>query len=85
MKGQRQVIVRNNRVQFKLQIQRNITILRGNSATEKTTLIGMIADHEALGGESGATVFVRCALYGSFWPQLEKRLRVRAEQHCFHR
>lgn len=56
MKGQHQVVVRNNRVQFKLQIQRNITILRGDSATGKTTLIGMIADYEALGSESGASV-----------------------------
>ena len=45
--------MRNGRVQFKFDVRRNITILRGNSATGKTTLIGMIADYERNGRESG--------------------------------
>ena len=39
MKGSYQVIARNNKVQIKLTISRNLTILQGNSATGKTTLI----------------------------------------------
>ncbi len=39
MKGSYEVTVRNNRLQYKFTVQRNITILRGNSATGKTTLI----------------------------------------------
>lgn len=53
MRGTHQVIVRNNRVQFKFEVSRNITIIRGNSATGKTTLIGMIADYERNGAASG--------------------------------
>lgn len=58
MRGQRQVVVRNNRVQFTLTIRRNITILLGDSATGKTTLIDMIAAYQLDGVDSGVTV--RC-------------------------
>ena len=53
MKGSYEVVVRNSRVQFKLTVNRNLTILRGDSATGKTTLITMVADYEELGRESG--------------------------------
>lgn len=53
MRGTHQVIVRNSRVQFKFEVSRNITIIRGDSATGKTTLIGMIADYERNGAASG--------------------------------
>lgn len=53
MKGAYEVMVRNSRVQFKFTIERNLTILRGNSATGKTTLIGMIAEYAENGTDSG--------------------------------
>lgn len=53
MRGSHEVVVRNNRVRFKFTVRRNITILRGDSATGKTTLIGMIADYEQNGADSG--------------------------------
>lgn len=56
MKGDHLVVVRNNKVQIKLPICRNITILQGKSATGKTTLIDLIAQHEALGESSGVTI-----------------------------
>ena len=56
MKGRYQVVVRNNKVQIKLSIERNLTILQGNSATGKTTLIDLIAAYDELGESSGATV-----------------------------
>ena len=59
MKGSYQVIARNNKVQIKLTISRNLTILQGNSATGKTTLIELIAAYDELGEDSGA--FVNCA------------------------
>ncbi len=59
MKGSYQVIARNNKVQIKLTISRNLTILQGNSATGKTTLIELIAAYDKLGEDSGA--FVNCA------------------------
>lgn len=49
MRGSYKVIIQNNRVQFKLTINRNLTIIQGNSATGKTTLLDMVAAHEELG------------------------------------
>ena len=56
MKGKHTVIVRNRRIQFTLELERNITIIRGDSATGKTTLIGMMRDYESLGEQSGVTI-----------------------------
>jgi predicted ATP-binding protein involved in virulence len=56
MKGSYEIIVRNNRLRYKFTIRRNITILRGNSATGKTTLIEMIKSYLSDGVESGIEV-----------------------------
>lgn len=56
MKGKHTVVVRNRRVQFTLELERNITIIKGNSATGKTTLIGMLQDYETQGKQSGVVV-----------------------------
>ena len=59
MKGKYKIVVRNSKVQFTLEIERNITIISGQSGTGKTTLIGLIQDYEQLGRQSGVTV--QCA------------------------
>ena len=46
----------SRRVQYKFSVIRNITILRGDSATGKTTLIDMIAAYQENGEASGVTV-----------------------------
>lgn len=56
MRGKHTVVVYNRRIQFTLELERNITIIRGDSATGKTTLIGMLQDYEMLGEQSGVTV-----------------------------
>ena len=56
MKGIASVQVSNARISFELRLERNITILSGDSATGKTTLVGMIRDYEADGRSSGVTV-----------------------------
>ena len=56
MKGKYHVIVQNNRIKFEFEICRNITIIRGDSATGKTTLMTMIENHENLGDDSGVTI-----------------------------
>ena len=56
MRGRHKVVVRNNKVQIKLLVQRNITILQGNSATGKTTLIDLIGAYDQFGSDSGAVV-----------------------------
>lgn len=56
MTGAYQIEVRNQRIVFKLSIKRNITVIRGNSATGKTTLVGLIRDYESFGKQSGVSI-----------------------------
>ena len=56
MRGKHTVTVTSPKLQYKLELERNITIIRGDSGTGKTTLIGMLQDHERLGNQSGVTV-----------------------------
>ena len=46
MKGSIKVQVSNSHISFTLELERNITIICGDSATGKTTLIGMLRDYE---------------------------------------
>lgn len=45
MKGIHRIIVQNKRIRFDFEIRRNLTVLRGDSATGKTTLIEMIQEY----------------------------------------
>ena len=56
MKGKYEIIVKDRHLQYKFTINRNITILRGDSATGKTTLIDMIAAFQANGISSGVSI-----------------------------
>ena len=56
MRGVHDVVVRNNKVQIKLTVSRNLTILQGKSATGKTTLLELIAAYDELGTDSGVVV-----------------------------
>ena len=42
MKGKYKIVIKNNRLHYELEIKRNITIIKGDSATGKTTLIDMV-------------------------------------------
>ena len=53
MVGAYRVIVQNKKIKFDFEIRRNITILRGDSATGKTTLVEMIQEYAELGPDSG--------------------------------
>ena len=56
MVGKYEIEIYNNRVHFRLEVKRNITIIQGDSATGKTTLIGLVAAYERLGNGSGITL-----------------------------
>ena len=60
MKGSYLVTVKNRRLQYKFTINRNITILHGDSATGKTTLIDMIHTYQENGEASGVSVTCEC-------------------------
>lgn len=60
MKGRIDIRVSNNRAKFRFTLERNITIVRGDSGTGKTTLYDMIAEYTRLGEASGVQVAALC-------------------------
>lgn len=68
MRGSYDICVKNARLQYKLTVHRNITILKGDSATGKTTLIEMIASYQMNGKSSGVTIISQkpCIVLTSF-------------------
>lgn len=70
MKGKFKIIVKNNRLHYEFEIKRNLTVIRGDSATGKTTLINMLRQAENLGPSSGIDVICNAPcriLEGSNW------------------
>lgn len=70
MKGSYHIVVQNKRLRYDLNIRRNITVIRGDSATGKTTLINLLEQAAALGDSSGVEVICRrpCrTLSGNDW------------------
>lgn len=70
VKGIHEVIVESKRIHYKFSLRRNLTVIRGDSATGKTTLVDMIQQH--IDNPSGSAVSVRCdkscyVLSGSLW------------------
>ncbi|MBR1710496.1 MAG: ATP-binding protein [Lachnospiraceae bacterium] len=56
MRGKYHIIVQNSRIKFEFDVNRNITIIRGDSGTGKTTLMNLIETYERLGDESGISI-----------------------------
>lgn len=56
MKGTYKITIYTRKLRYDLRIRRNITIIRGNSATGKTTLVEMIREYEENGSDSGITL-----------------------------
>ena len=53
MKGKHHIVIESARLKYEFEIKRNITIIRGDSATGKTTLIELLEDYRG-GGEDSA-------------------------------
>ncbi|SFH53029.1 hypothetical protein SAMN04487830_10184 [Pseudobutyrivibrio sp. OR37] len=56
MVGKYDIEIYNNKVHYFLEVNRNITILKGNSATGKTELIRLVSEYEANGASSGISL-----------------------------
>ena len=74
MIGAHRVVVSNKYLKYEFIIKRNITIIKGNSATGKTTLIEMLREYNE---EEDSGITVQCdkkcvVLYGKDW---EKKLQ----------
>lgn len=72
MKGRHRVIVSTKRLRYDFEIQRNITVIRGDSASGKTTLVDMIQEY--VNNPSGSPVELLCdkkcqVLIGSLWKE----------------
>lgn len=52
MKGKHHVVIESPRLKYEFEIKRNITIIQGDSATGKTTLVDLIRDFKR-GGNNG--------------------------------
>lgn len=90
MKGKYHIVVQNNRIRYEFEIKRNITIIRRDSATGKTTLINMIESASELGESSGVEVICerKCrTLTGNDWnlvlPNLKEQIIFLDEKNCF--
>lgn len=90
MKGKYHIVVQNNRLRYEFDIRRNITIIRGDSATGKTTLINMLENAASLGESSGVEVV--CArqcrvLSGNDWqiilPHIHEQIIFIDEENLF--
>lgn len=70
MKGKYHIVVQNNKLHYELDIRRNITMIRGDSATGKTTLINLLEQAATFGESSGVEVICQrpCrTLAGNDW------------------
>ena len=72
MRGIHHIIVQNGNLKYEFDIRRNITILKGDSATGKTTLVEMIQEYLINGMDSGVNLScdVSCrVLTGNLWQE----------------
>ena len=90
MKGKYHIVVQNNRLRYELDIRRNITIIRGDSATGKTKLISLLEQAASLGESSGVDVLCErpCrTLGGADWnlvlPNLQGQILFLDEENRF--
>lgn len=76
MKGTYDIRIENARVQFKFRLCRNLTLIKGPSATGKTTLVGLMSEYEREGQASGITLSSPkpcCVLNENGWKEKLKR------------
>lgn len=78
MKGNYHIVVQNNKLRYELDVRRNITIIRGDSATGKTKLINLLEQASVFGEDSGVEVLCErpCrTLGGNDWSIILPNLR----------
>ena len=73
MRGKIKIYVKNNQITFSFTLERNVTVITGDSGTGKTKLINMVRNYSELGKSSGVTL--RCnktciVLEGRSWEQV---------------
>lgn len=80
MKGDISIRIRNNKNEYQFTLHRNITVLRGDSGTGKTTLYRMVSAYSREGKASGIHASTTnnvslCVLEGNFWQDEIKKIQ----------
>lgn len=75
MKGKHHIVVETARLKYEFDIRRNITVIRGDSATGKTTLVELLQAYSVQGAGSGVRVTsdVPCIVYSGdqiYWQHM---------------
>ena len=65
MKGKHKIVVSTKRLKYEFELHRNLTIIRGDSATGKTTLVDMVRDH--INNPSGTPVELVVIKHAMCW------------------
>ena len=58
MRGKYRVVIQNKRIRYDFEVKRNITVIRGDSATGKTALVDMVREYYENG--SASAVELQC-------------------------
>ncbi|MDO5149527.1 MAG: Fis family transcriptional regulator [Oscillospiraceae bacterium] len=72
MRGVHHIEISSRYLKYEFDLRRNITVIRGNSATGKTTLVEMIRTYSEIGKDSGINLScdVQCrVLEGNLWEE----------------
>ena len=77
MNGSHHIIVQTEKVRYEFNIKRNITIIQGDSATGKTTLVDILAEYSRMGDHRGIRLEsdVPCAVYSGSESDWEYELK----------
>ena len=67
VKGRHHVVIETSRLKYEFDIKRNITVIQGDSATGKTTLVALISDYAEHGNKTGVILQsdVNCLVYAT--------------------
>ncbi len=80
MVGSYHIIIQNSIVKYEFDIKRNITIIKGDSATGKTVLVDMVREFILNGADSGINLStsVPCrVIEGNTWEEQLSSIRYR--------
>ena len=72
MKGRHKLVVQSAHLKYEMEFTRNITIIQGDSASGKTTLVEMIAEYLLNGSDTGISLTCDCkccVVAGSTWQE----------------
>ncbi|MCR4635518.1 MAG: translation initiation factor 2 [Butyrivibrio sp.] len=80
MIGKHSIDIQNRFVRYRFELERNISIIRGDSGTGKTSLVRMISDHQTQGAASGVQLScnkncVAMVGLGTMWKEYLKRIK----------